>query len=312
MNEVLFYHDDPDGWTAGAIVASRVRGIECLPINYDQPFPWSRVRGADVWMVDFSLQPFSLMERLAREAGSLTWIDHHVSAIDEARSRGFDVLGVRLSEVRRGQIEGRGAGLVSGCELTWWYCYPDRCLPEFVEVIGRFDVGNFGDGMPLRVKLGFEAEGEAMRPSSPLPSGWDRLLFASDPFAVRDLESRGGAIEAWRKVVSARDARQAVFPLSWKGRRWLAVNGRSFDGLDLDGYDGALSFWYSGPSGGWKVGLLSADPEAFSVAALCKEHGGGGHDAVGGFMVKSLPFALPLKRLAMDEWIEEKLRGGGV
>lgn len=305
MKQILFYHDDPDGWTAGAIVASRLKWVECLPINYDQGFPWERVRGQDVWMVDFSLQPFDLMERLAREARRFTWIDHHVSAIDEARRRGFDVPGILRSEVADGEIDGRRGGKVSGCELAWWYCYPDRQPPEFVLEIGKYDVGDWGDGRPIRVKLGFEAEGDVMRPSSPLSSRWSRLLLSPDPFVVRDMEARGAAIEAWRKVTDARAAKQAAFPLSWEGRRWLAVNGRSPDGLDLDGYDGAVTFWYSGSVGVWKIGLLSADPEAFSVADLCKKHGGGGHDAVGGFGAKELPFKLPLKRVDVGEWIEE-------
>ena len=61
-----FYHSaDLDGHCSGAIVKYAHPECELIGINYGDKFPWESI-GQDetVYMVDFSLQPFSDMIRL--------------------------------------------------------------------------------------------------------------------------------------------------------------------------------------------------------------------------------------------------------
>ena len=63
---ICFYHaDDFDGQASAAIVYwKHNRDVELVPISYGQEFNWDRVKGREVIMADFGLQPFSEMEKL--------------------------------------------------------------------------------------------------------------------------------------------------------------------------------------------------------------------------------------------------------
>lgn len=85
-----FYHkSDLDGMCSGAIVKAFDQAVELRGIQYGEPFPFDEITpGQNVYMVDFSLQPFSDMERLNNLA-NLIWIDHHKTSLDEAQQSGF-------------------------------------------------------------------------------------------------------------------------------------------------------------------------------------------------------------------------------
>ena len=71
-----FYHStDLDGHCSGAIVKYRYPECEMIGINYGQEFPWDSIQPDEqVFMVDFTLQPFEGMERL-NNLCNLHWID---------------------------------------------------------------------------------------------------------------------------------------------------------------------------------------------------------------------------------------------
>src|SRR5574340_1146574 len=125
-----FYHSaDLDGKCSAAIVKLTFPDVELIGINYGDPFPWDRIEGGEtVFMVDFCLQPFEDMERL-NSICHLTWIDHHNTAIEEARRRSFCVSGAERTEVGK-----------AGCELTWEHCMRSVPLPKSVFWLGRYDV----------------------------------------------------------------------------------------------------------------------------------------------------------------------------
>lgn len=104
-----FYHSaDLDGHCSGAIVKFLDPNAKLYPINYGQDFPWDEIYSTDtVVMVDFSLQPFPDMVRLASKC-VLIWIDHHKTAIEDYNASGLNLPGIRR--------EGIGA-----CQLTWEY-----------------------------------------------------------------------------------------------------------------------------------------------------------------------------------------------
>ena len=101
-----FYHSaDLDGHCSGAIIKRKYPECEMIGINYGQDFPWRSIEAKDqVFMVDFSLQPFTDMIRLQGMC-NLTWVDHHQTAISDARKHNFTP-------------DGRLAIGMAGCELT--------------------------------------------------------------------------------------------------------------------------------------------------------------------------------------------------
>jgi oligoribonuclease NrnB/cAMP/cGMP phosphodiesterase (DHH superfamily) len=63
--------------------------------------------------------------------------------------------------------------------------------------------------------------------------------------------------------------------------------GSSMFGDKMNTYDACLSFYYDGVR--WTVSIYSAKG-SIDCAAICKEHGGGGHRGAAGFTADVLPF----------------------
>jgi len=123
---VIFFHSAALDGKCSAAIALRYererfgRDCELYPINYGDPFPWSLITPRrTIYMLDFSLQPYSDMLRLGEEcrkvSAVLHWIDHHRTAADEARASGPPLCSQGIVE------EGQ-----AGCELTGTTCTAAR------------------------------------------------------------------------------------------------------------------------------------------------------------------------------------------
>jgi oligoribonuclease NrnB/cAMP/cGMP phosphodiesterase (DHH superfamily) len=85
-----FYHEsDLDGQCSAAIVRYALPDCQPVPITHGDSFPFDAIQTREtIYMVDFCL-PMDLMVRLS-QMSDFIWIDHHKSAIEEAREIGFD------------------------------------------------------------------------------------------------------------------------------------------------------------------------------------------------------------------------------
>ena len=111
-----FYHSaDLDGHCSGAIVKMAYPDCDMIGINYGDEFPWESIPigcGEKVFMVDYSLQPYSEMRKLAIHADPLIWIDHHKSVIEEHKE---------WVSVGNGSILGTQKSGIGACALLWKY-----------------------------------------------------------------------------------------------------------------------------------------------------------------------------------------------
>ncbi len=132
-----FYHAaDLDGHCSGAIVKYRFPEAVMYPINYGDEFPWGEIRPDDeVYMVDFCMQPFEDMIRLASMC-ELHWIDHHKSAIDEFHKY---LKFIPLHYDKNEFYETELSTSMAACELTWEYLFPDRLVPLAVKLLSLYD-----------------------------------------------------------------------------------------------------------------------------------------------------------------------------
>jgi oligoribonuclease NrnB/cAMP/cGMP phosphodiesterase (DHH superfamily) len=278
-----FYHSaDLDGHCSGAIVKHHFPECELIGINYGQPFPWERIDPEEeVFMVDFRLQPFEGMERL-NGACPLTWIDHHKSAIEEARKRCF--IG------SQGQYLGEGK---AGCELTWEYLSTEE-IPPAVRLLGRYDVWDHTDPQVLPFQYG-------MRLYNTDPTHdfefW-RPFFEPDQFPSWTIDGilwKGEAVLAYQKQENEKYARACAFETELNGLRFIAVNkmlGISqvfYTVYDPVRHDAMLTFGRR--KGCWHVSLYSAK-DTVDVSVIAKAYGGGGHKGASGFQCEQLPFSL--------------------
>jgi oligoribonuclease NrnB/cAMP/cGMP phosphodiesterase (DHH superfamily) len=80
-------------------------------------------------MFDISLS-MKDMEKFALSAIELTWIDHHISAINDYKEF------VGEGEIFCNAVLENGA---AACEGTWKYMYPEISMPLAVKLFGEYD-----------------------------------------------------------------------------------------------------------------------------------------------------------------------------
>ncbi len=274
-----FYHNaDLDGHCSGEIIRHVFPECELIGINYGDEFPWDSIQlGEVVYMVDFSLQPFSDMVRLWHTS-ELIWIDHHKSAIEEAQASGVDFAGV--------QVSGIGA-----CALVWKFLARQRLLPEKipdgVRLLAEYDVWDHSDTNCLPFQYGMR-----LRDHAPGASVWDRVL---GDLGLGFVISEGETALAYERQQNAIRAKALCFEVELHGLRCIAANqgltnSQLFDSVwDSARYDAMLTFHWR--KGRWNVSLYSDKPEA-DVSIVAKACGGGGHKGAAGFQCDDLPFKL--------------------
>ncbi len=278
-NMKTFYHSaDLDGRCSGALVKLAYPECKLFGINYGEVFPWKEIISNEtVFMVDFSLQPFSEMIKLASKC-NLVWIDHHKSAIDEAFKVDFfakDV--VQLLEI------GTGA-----CVLTYRYLFSSQPLPTFVKLLGEYDVWDHSDPRTLPFQYG-------MRLLDTKPDNdtlWKSLF---DVETVQRIVEDGNIVLKYIIQHYENYAKTCAFETEINGLKCLAINrmlanSQLFESIwDNHKYDVMIAFGWR--NGKWTV-FLYTDKEGIDVSQIAKSHNGGGHKQAAGFQCAELPFEL--------------------
>ena len=275
-----FYHSaDLDGHCSGAIVKFFRPEAECIGINYGDPFPWDRIEpNEEVWMVDFTLQPFSDMERL-NALCNLTWIDHHKTAIAEAKDRNFKASGG----------EDWCSTTYAGCELAWFKCHGfNGDLPKSVFFLGRYDIWKHGDhpgALDFQYGMRFQ---ENTRPEN--QEFW-KYIFSDH--RTEELINLGRTLRIYEERRNIKVCSASAFDVIFDGLRCIAVNETMGNSLtfasvwDPEKYDAMLCFYWKRTQ--WTVSLFSDKPDV-DVSGVCKARGGGGHTGASGFQCSTLPF----------------------
>ncbi len=274
---ICFYHSsDLDGHCSGAIVKCVFPEAEMIGINYGGGFPWRRVQNQDVYMVDFSLQPFPEMERL-NNVCNLVWIDHHKTAIEECDKSGIVVAGNRE--------EG-----VAACALVWKHLHPDLALPRVVDLLAKYDIWDHADPDVLPFQYG-------MRLLDTHPNNqkmWQELLKANgwrSSVEASNIISKGNIILQYEEKRNVQLCQRMAFPTLFDGLKAIAINcsggSRLFKSIwDSTKYDLMLTFVWN-PYGHYDVGLYTDKP-GVDVGELAKRYGGGGHSQAAGFQTTDI------------------------
>lgn len=276
-----FYHSaDLDGHCSGAIVKMAFPKCELIGINYGDKFPWEDIRIEEtVFMVDFSLQPFGDMLRLAQQC-ELIWIDHHKSAIEEAHKVGF---------LARQQILEDGIG---ACALVWDHCFPGQDRPKFVKLLAEYDVWNHTNTWTLPFQWGMRLKVTLPDKS---PGLWDSLQRIENVVRIVD---EGNIVLQYVAQDNRKYLDACGFDTELDGLRCIAINrmltnSQMFDSAwDPKKYDAMLTFGFR--KGQWTVSLYSTKDDV-DVSVIAKNRGGGGHKGAAGFQCDQLPFMLPTK-----------------
>lgn len=281
-----FYHSaDLDGHCSGAIVKYFNPECEMIGINYGQEFPWDSIEfGETVYMVDFSLEPFELMEELNRLCDHyFIWIDHHKTAIELdnklQKEKCMHIPGIR-------QEEGKAA-----CELTWEH-FSSKPVPKGVSLLSKYDIWDHKDPNVLPFQYG-------MRNYNTNPDNqhmWGCLFEYEDKagFMINNFVQEGIPIVVYIINDDKRYINAHHFVIEFEGYTCLAVNRldtNSYIFSDVwnpKNYDLMLTFGWN--KNKWAISLYSEGN--INVGEIAKKYGGGGHHNAAGFSVKELPFKL--------------------
>lgn len=323
MKTCVIFHDcDLDGWMSAAIVKhwwQKEQGsyiqennhitnpntgedsIDFLGYNYGQPIP-DLSNYDKVIMCDISFPK----DKMFALGASLTWIDHHISAIKE------------IDEFLPNTIEGLRDTKFAACELTWKYFFPNEPMPEIVRLLGLYDsfrhkgtdeetkVLEFQYGARQCISNYEQAYKELVIGVKEQSKTRDEVLIT---YRFEDIHIAGISIYKYL-CTEAKQTYKNEFVIYFRYSpgvlehrqlgftkdviyKFICINKERFNpinfGIDYhkDGYDGAACFHYA--NGMWNFSLYNDNGEV-DVSQIAKQYGGGGHFSASGFRCDSNTF----------------------
>jgi oligoribonuclease NrnB/cAMP/cGMP phosphodiesterase (DHH superfamily) len=299
-----FHSADLDGHCSAAIVKMKYPEAELIGINYGQQLDYSKISKDDmVFMVDFSLQPFTEMTKLAAYIGldNLIWIDHHETAIKDANdTKKMTSDGSIIVEFNM-ICPGKRLIGKAGCELTWEYLFPNREMPAAVSFLGRYDVWDL-QGSVLPFQYG-------MRLNNTWPDNqemWQKFLKQDDDETTMlnvDTIRQGETILKYQDQENEKYCKSCAFEVQFEGFKAIAVNklltsSQLFKSVwNKEKYDIMITFGLRS-NGMWTMSFYT-DKEGIDCSLLAKKLGGGGHKQAAGCNFEELPieFLRQVKKL---------------
>lgn len=271
MDIGIYHSADLDGQCCAAIYKTAKPDAELVGWDYGKPVPWDQITGNNVTLMDLSFQPWATMELLLAEAASVTWIDHHISAIDEWKAHGEP------------PIHGARTTFKAACELCWEYFYPPLEIPRGVFLLGDYDCWRHSDRSTMEYQMGMRLRNMDPGLNPDCMNEW-KLVFEGDTQHLGDVLYNGNIILLYQSQRNAKTASRLCYPVDFAGLRWLAanaggINSQFFDSVWEEGvYDGKLAFVFTGTK--WTVSLYS---DTVNCGEIAKSRGGGGHRGAAGF-----------------------------
>ncbi len=281
-----FYHNDLDGFCAGAIVYKFYKidrdftkqvGEDCqfICINYNQDFPFDTIKSNEtIILVDYSLQKEGEFDKLFSITNKIIWIDHHKSAIEKHKdfTNKHGILGMREDGI-------------SGCVLTWKYFYPNQNIPSIVDMIGAYDIWDFSI---WGEKLNVLQSGIRLYDYTVNSNNW--TSWFSSIANIKSILDKGEIALLYRTNMYQGLIQSWSFWAEFEGYKAICCNVGStssqlFDSIKED-YDIMIPFVFDGKQ--WTVSLYTK--KDIDCSEIAKKYGGGGHKKAAGFQCKELPF----------------------
>lgn len=289
----IYHLADHDGKGAAAIVRSVYPDIEFMGFNHDMEIPYDNIRKHDQIVVcDISL-PLDFMAEL-NEKADLTWIDHHISVIDQYEKR---IQAGSLKPIKGIRRVGTAAML-----LTWEYYYPDKPVPLGLKLLGLNDIFDLKD---KRVRP-FEYAMQSLGVNRPGDKIWIDLIH--DEIDIPEMVEKGRAILSYIRNRNFRLVRAEAFETTYNGFKCICANipqgySEFYDSIDnIKDYDVMINF-YMNKKNKWNLSFYTTKDDV-DVSKIAEKFGGGGHaKASGASSLDELPQFLREGKM----WVSPKL-----
>ena len=275
----IYHIADHDGKGSAAIVKSKFPETELMGLNHDMEIPYAEIEKHDKIVICDIALPVKYMLELNQKI-DLTWIDHHVSVINEYE----ELMQSGAYEPIKGKREIGTAALV----LTWQYFYPEKELPEGLRLLGLNDIYDLRD---KRVRP-FEYAVQTFGVNRPTDRIWSQII--NNEINIKEMVEKGNAILSWVRHRNYRLIRGMAFESSYQGLRCVCSNmaqGQSefFDSLDnIRDFDFMVNFFMN-KKNRWNLTFYTYKNNV-DVSKIAAQFGGGGHaKAAGASSLEELP-----------------------
>lgn len=278
---ICIYHSkDLDGYTSGAIVKRKFPEAKLIGYDYGQPLE-IEATGEPIIMVDVSV-PMTTMSKLAEMSNwQFTWIDHHISAINDYKEFTKDKEDFLTPVLENG---------ISACEGAWKYLFPHEPMPEAVKLLGEYDTWRNQNEKRWNERILPFQYGMRQICTSPETFPLDVIGYGGMS-VVNSIVVNGELIMAYQAQMNMQQCKRTAFETEFKGLRAICLNGGGLGSdtfksvYDESKHDIMMPFQFNGKF--WTVSLYSAKPE-IDCSAIAKSMGGGGHKGAAGFTVTDI------------------------
>ena len=260
----IYHIADHDGKGSAAIVKSKFPETELMGLNHDMEIPYEEIEKHDKIVICDIALPVKYMFELNKKI-DLTWIDHHISVINEYE----ELMKSGEYEPIKGKRETGTAALV----LTWQYFYPNKELPEGLRLLGLNDIYDLRD---RRVRP-FEYAVQTFGVNRPTDKIWTQLI--NNEVNIKEMVEKGNAILSWVRHRNYRLVRGMAFESEYKGLRCICSNmaqGQSefFDSLENNrDFDFMVNFFMN-KKNRWNLTFYTYKNDV-DVSKIAAEFGGG-------------------------------------
>lgn len=275
----IYHIADHDGKGSAAIVKRKFPETELMGLNHDMEIPYAEIEKHNKIVICDIALPVKYMFELNKKI-DLTWIDHHVSVINE-----YDEL-MKSGEYE--PIKGIRKVGTAALVLTWQYFYPNDNLPEGLRLLGLNDIYDLRD---RRVRP-FEYAVQTYGVNRPTDRIWSQIIDSE--LDIKQMVEKGNAILSWVRHRNYRLIRGMGFESEYNGLRCICSNmaqGQSefFDSLDnIKEYDFMVNFFMN-KKNRWNLTFYTYKDNV-DVSKIAAEFGGGGHaKAAGASSLEKLP-----------------------
>lgn len=275
----IYHVADHDGKGSAGIVKNIYPSAETYGYNHDMRPPYELIeKHKEIVVCDICL-PMDLMFEI-NQTKDLTWIDHHVSVIDEYAEY--------MATGQYKEIKGLRRIGTAAIELTWEYFHPTKQIPEGIKLLALNDIFDLRDG---RVRP-FEYAIQSMGINRPDEKIWTDLI--NNKIDIEETVEKGRAILSWIQIRNYRLAYGMAFESEFNGMSCICANmpqgySEFFDSVEnLKKYDFMINF-YMDKKNLWKLTAYTQKDDV-DVSKLMALFGGGGHKkASGASGLKELP-----------------------
>ena len=317
---VYFHNRDTDGFCSAAII--RKRYPDTLPSDfigwdYGMTFPDLKTIPFDtpIIIVDISFidnanpNPFWYMEALAKHSSNqVTWIDHHISAINEYEDYITNYPGTSWGKVCLNSA-------IAACEATWWEMFPKVPMPKAVNYLGIYDTWRHASTpyweetiYPFQLGLKTVCNSLETFPEYLLEDYVTieelQNVAINDFFKDRDIPApkpstndllnsmveKGETILSYQRMQNIARAKTSAFERIFEGKRAIcmigAIGANPFESVyDPSKHDIMLAASFQNES--WSISLYTSHDE-IDVSKICQRFGGGGHPKASGFKIDDI------------------------